>query len=472
MPSITGRQAVPVALLVLGAAYLALMLPTLRAPFGDSHDGRNAGVWAAGSRALREDGPIDSVLGARHQDGTVYANHPPALLSATALAETVGGEHPASTRAPALLASLAAIPLLYLLLRALDLSAAAALLGTTAAVATPMFRTFGAMVDTPVLGLPVGIAVLLAWARRRAGTPLPRWAEVLVGGLAALVAWQCVLAVVVVVLARRKGSLPLAAGVAGGLALTLLWIGVASGGLGGLLDVFVTRTGNDEGRTLADAVASQRLWLSDLLGPAGLGVLAALVALADRRHRIAAAVLLATSFGWAVVMTDGAAVHSYWLYWAIVPAAFGVAWTVEVLLTVPSPVLRPAGAVAVGLLAVVGLATTSFEQDSERAGADAGDLVVAADGLADQPGLPLVGVVNPPADWIPYESGIRGEPLTDSEDLRRLADERPDDLVLVTDWCPSGDRGALCRALVRPRAMWDRRYELVPAAELVERLPA
>jgi len=74
------------ALLFLG--FSARVIP---APFGESHDGRNAGVWASGSRSLIQRGPVASRLGTRSPENGVYANHPPLLYIETALFQVVGG---------------------------------------------------------------------------------------------------------------------------------------------------------------------------------------------------------------------------------------------------------------------------------------------------------------------------------------------------------------------------------------------
>jgi hypothetical protein len=58
-----GRQRSGVALLLLAAVlFLGHGSRTINAPFGDSHDGRNAAVWASGSQSLRDEGPIASRL--------------------------------------------------------------------------------------------------------------------------------------------------------------------------------------------------------------------------------------------------------------------------------------------------------------------------------------------------------------------------------------------------------------------------
>jgi hypothetical protein len=491
VPSFSERRVVTIVLVLLGAAYLVLALPAMTAPFGDNHDGRNAATWGAGSRALREEGPVESVLGAQHQDGTVYANHPPAILSLTAGAEVVGGEQPPATRAPALVASLAAIPLLYLVLRAVDLGRWPAAIGTAAAVSTPMFRTFGTMLDTPVIGLPVGLAVVLAWRRRGAGTPLPRWSEAAIGALAALAAWQCLLAVGIVICvtvvpsivqerrvtrAAVRAMAPLTLGAAAGLAITLAWIALAHHGLADLGEVFLQRTGAGEGHGLSSAIERQRVWLPDLLGVAIIGLASCVAALAHRRHRTTAAVLLTSSLGMGVLMADGAAIHSYWLYWSVVPAAFGLAWAVDAVLTLPvqdlglAGRLRPVAVAALALVAMAGPASRSVVHDWERAGADAGDLVAVADYPAGQDELQLVGIINPPAAWIDYEVGLKGVAASGRDDLEALADRRPDELVLLTTWCPNGPAGDTCRDVTGAASTSPRVYEILSAAEIAARL--
>jgi hypothetical protein len=338
------------------------------------------------------------------------------------------------------------------------------------------------MVDTPVLGLPVGIAVVLTWARRRRGQPLPRGIEAGIGLLAGLVAWQCVFAVGVVVAAtvasRRRAGLrdaaPLALGAGVGVVLTIAWIGLAYGDFDTLRVAFFTRSATDGASGIADAVDAQLLWLPDLLGPAGLGVLGAVLALTDARRRAPAVVLLGCTFGWAVAMAEGATVHSYWLYWTVVPTAFGAAWLVEraLALELPVPAVRHAAAGALGLLLVAGVVTSSYVQHSEASGAAAGELVTSADLPAGQDALYLLGVVNPPPTWIGYQVGRPPVWLDTPDDVRRVADEHPDDLVLVSTWCPADRRPNPCADVVAPQPMWQRDYLLLPAAEVARRLAA
>jgi len=67
----------------------------LWAPFGPSHDGFNAALFMTGGRAIVEEGPIESKLGASSRtlfgDRVVYAHHPPLIYLASALAFTLPG---------------------------------------------------------------------------------------------------------------------------------------------------------------------------------------------------------------------------------------------------------------------------------------------------------------------------------------------------------------------------------------------
>src|SRR4051794_3797441 len=80
------RRAPAFALLALAALlFLLFSARMLGAPFGDSHDGRNAGVWAAGGESLLDEGPVESRLGTRSPEIGVYVNHPPLIYVETAV---------------------------------------------------------------------------------------------------------------------------------------------------------------------------------------------------------------------------------------------------------------------------------------------------------------------------------------------------------------------------------------------------
>src|SRR4051794_469678 len=115
------RSATHLAGLLLVAAgcvlFLAIGFGRITAPFGDSDEGINGAVWSLSARSLRELGVVDSRLGGHRTDGTEYATHPPGTVVTAAVAQAVGGARSWASRAPAWLATLAALLLLYRLAR-------------------------------------------------------------------------------------------------------------------------------------------------------------------------------------------------------------------------------------------------------------------------------------------------------------------------------------------------------------------
>ena len=164
-----GVRSVTVMLLAIAAGLLVLTVPDLDAPFGPSHDGRNAAMWALASDGIQAHGLVGSKFGARHADGAIYANHPPVTGLVTAASVAVLGRSEVGVRLPGLLTALASIPLLWLLLTRLRLSPHAAAVGSAVALATPMFLGYGPMVDTPTMSFPIALALLAVWLAPRRG---------------------------------------------------------------------------------------------------------------------------------------------------------------------------------------------------------------------------------------------------------------------------------------------------------------
>ncbi|MDP1806672.1 MAG: hypothetical protein Q8K72_15955 [Acidimicrobiales bacterium] len=178
--------------------FLAFSSRMIGAPFGDSHDGRNAGVWAAGGRSLLDDGPLSTRMGTRSVENGVYANHPPLLYVETALFGAVAGDSPGAARAPAWMGTIAMLVLLSVLLLGAGLRPVAAGMALVLASVTPMLLVYGSMLDTPVASLPFGVAVLVAWERARRGRPVPAAVAGALTGLAVLSGWQSLLMAAVV----------------------------------------------------------------------------------------------------------------------------------------------------------------------------------------------------------------------------------------------------------------------------------
>ena len=456
------RRRRPVAcLLLLGLAaalFLGYSAPMLGAPFGDSHDGRNAGVWASGSRSLRESGPIRSRLGTRSPENGVYANHPPLVYLETALAETVGLGSRAATRAPAWLGSLAVIGLLGVLLAERGLRPAAVGVAVAAVVATPMFLVYGSMLDTPVTSLPFGVALLVLWERARHDRPVPPVAAGVVAALAVLAGWQSLLVAAVIggwALVRlrrhRDGAGTDAAFVAGALsgavllAAWLLW--AFDGSLTALFDQLLFRSGRGvEHVSVSALLRDQHHDLIVMFGlVAALSVAGLAVALAQRPTRALAAVSLAVTVPYTLLLPAGAVNHDYWDYWFILPFAVGLAAGGHRLLSAVSSGRRTEAMFAAGggLLAVVVtaavIAMPSASATTTREGLRGGSIVLGSRLPPGQPSAWYTGAISPPAGWWAYAARRPARNLAPAE-LAALAAARPGDTVLFGDLrCVDGE---------------------------------
>ena len=186
-----GEVAALVVVALTAALFLVLAAGRITARFGDSDEGINAAVWSTNARALRDLGPLESHLGGRREDGTRYATHPPTIVVATALAQIVAGDHPWSSRAPAWIATVVALALLYRLGRRAGFEPSVAAAAVVAVGLTPMILVYGPMLDTPVVCLPFGLVVAGLWYRSwRDDHPVaPVWV-VVAGTAAGLAGWQ------------------------------------------------------------------------------------------------------------------------------------------------------------------------------------------------------------------------------------------------------------------------------------------
>jgi hypothetical protein len=476
VPGRRRRPAVAVAMLVLAVAlFLAHGSRTLNAPYGDSHDGRNAAVWATGSRSLRQDGPVRSRLGTRHELGS-YANHPPLIYVETALAEVLGRATPASTRAPAWLGSAAVLLLVARLLVDRGLRPAAAGVAAVLLASTQMFLVYGTMLDTPVTSLPLGVGLLVAWERgRRGDLERPWWAATL-ALLAVLAGWQSLLLAgivacwAVVRVVRRSGNrqvdLAFAGGALAGAVLLLGWLLWAFGGtLSPLVDQFILRTGHStEAVGLGSAIDASLRDDMVLIGVLGLVALAgAGLALRDRRTRGAMALALAVTVPYPLLFKAGVVNHDYWNYWLLLPFAIGLGVIADAALGHWETTPRLAAGF---LLAMAGLgAGLTMESWVAPGVAEArklsGFAVIEATRHPQLgPGQVtswFAGTVGEPAPWLALATGhpavaVRGE------DMDVLARSRPTDIVLVGDSHCRGGRNV-------------RTYEFRPAPSLVDRPP-
>ncbi|MCX7620572.1 MAG: hypothetical protein N2037_06985 [Acidimicrobiales bacterium] len=458
----------------------------IASPFGDSDEGINGAVWAYNARSLREMGLFESRLGGRRLNGTAYATHPPLLVLTTALLETIAGEREAVTRAPAWLASLAAIPLLFVLGRRAGFRPIAAAAGTAAACLTPMFFVYGLMLDTPVTAFPFGVAVALLWytewntdigdepegsadanigtAKTEAGkrdattgtgqsrsarTPSP-WLTAGLSFLACLASWQAIFLVglctlSLVIRAARHDvrtltrALPYGLGGAGGTLVALAWTYWAHSGFDVLRDKLSRRTGS-AGVSLLDVANFQIPWMAQLLGLTLIGLVAAVIAaVRDRRVRPIATLGLVATFGYAAIFKEGAAGHQYWLYWELLPATVGMSWVFDkVLQDVAARSSRPKPVIGAAIVACVSIGSYNLLKgnNAEPLITDGYAAVQAVRSMPDT-GRPLmyVGEEYRADPYVVYYTGRSARFVASPEDLAELATTHPDEPVLVLGVC-------------------------------------
>lgn len=338
MPRPTRRHRPGLALLLLAIAlFLGFGSRTIAAPFGQSHDGRNAWVWSSGSLSLRVDGPVASRLGTRSPITGVYVNHPPLIYVETALFERVWSTTNAATRAPAWLGTVVFLWLLFRLLCACGLRPGAVGMAVALVVTMPMLLVYGTMLDTPVTSLPFGVGLLLLWERARRGEVVSPRAAAALTAVTILTGWQAaVLAVVIGTWAlfrallgtRRDTDIAFAAGAVVGVGLLVAWILWACGGdLGPILDQYRFRTGQTtQSVGLGSLLFSQVYYGAALFGVVGLlGVAGLVAACRDPRTRGLAMLAVAVTVPYTVVFRTGAVNHSYWGYWFLLPLGIGLA---------------------------------------------------------------------------------------------------------------------------------------------------
>lgn len=471
-----GRGPAIALLLLTAVLFLGYGSRTIAAPFGDAHDGRNAGVWASGSQALREEGPIASRLGTDRPVSGVYANHPPLIAVETAVAEVVGTPAPAASRAPAWLGSLAVIALLALLLREGGMRRGAVGVAVLLALTTPMFLVYGTMLDTPVTSLPFGLGLLVLWERARRGDPVR---PLLAGGLAALAAlagWQALLlalalagwALVRIVrgTGRREVNLAFAGGAALGAMLLLGWLLWAFGGtVQPLLDQFLFRTGEStQPVSLSELFAAHRGALTAMLGVIGLlGVGGLVLAARDARTRGLVAVSLAVTVPYSLVFRTGVVNHEYWGYWFLLPVALGLATGVDRLLAYWQALGRPeivptaVAAVMASLSVLVAWQQPPSGESLKITGFRATEAVDAVQLDPRQRTAWFAAAVGEPASWLSRQTG-RPAVAVLRADYADLAVTHPLDLVLIGE--------VRCTAEGN-----DHTYEMRPARTLMEQPP-
>jgi hypothetical protein len=447
-----GKGAAWVLVAVFCLVFVVLAWTRITAPFGDSHDGRNAAVWASGSRALRTEGPIASRLGARLSLGrgetTVYVDHPPLTYWETAAVEEVVGVHPWSSRAPAWIGMVVAIALAFALLQECGISPLAAATGVALGFGCPMIGLYGTMLDSWVVGLPWAVGSLLVWQRERNGRSTRRWVVAVTAIGTIMSSWLGILVVAAIVIVeivratRARNWSPqartrLVASAAALLALAL-WIVWAAGSFDALWSTFVSRSGagrNSIGVGLSWH-ALRGAWSDLLTGWQTLvGIPVAVIAIGSARTRRVAMVALASVVVWVGLFRNGAAIHDYWSLWIVLTLSFGFAVVADSLgalcqrRRVPG-IVAPVAATLVGV-GMLGLAQLSVAQIREDEGRAAVTLLGSAHYPEQQTTAWYVGDLVQPVDWISYRTNLPARQLVSAPAIHRLAATAPGAVILA-----------------------------------------
>jgi len=504
---VTSRRRSPagiagIVLLALGCAlFVAIGFGRITAPFGDSDEGINGAVWSYSAQSLRQLGIVDSRLGGHRIDGTDYATHPPGIVVETAVGQIIGGNHPWSSRLPAVVGTMVALVLLYRLLRGAGFEPLASG-GATALVAlTPMALVYGSMLDTPITALPFGVLVLLCWSRDwRGDRPVNPALAALAAVAAGLTGWQaavltamCGLSLLARAVRHRPGAiraaLPYLVGGAVGVGLSLSWSWWVNGDFHVLFGKFGGRSGESSGIGLGDMVSFQVPWLANLLGLSMVGLIGCLVALRDRAVRPLAAMALASVGVYAVIFRQAAAGHQYWNYWVLVPTAIGWAYLLRLVIhgvhatdangDDPAGTTATSPVAAIGLVVAVVVVVTGFGllRPNQAAGYiddghRAAELVDAGDFPAGQRSLGYVGQPFRADAWITSNTHLSPFTITSPDQLVQIAADHPDDLVLILGDCDTSDPSyGFCADVTRAAAAEGggdvQQPRLVPIGQLV-----
>jgi hypothetical protein len=442
-PRLRQDPAVAVALLVSGVL-VANAWSWISKPFGNTHDGRNGALWSLAGEAALQD-PIGSHLGSGYRPGAVYAHHPPLIVAMTAIGRLFG-TGPFASRLPAIIATAVTLVLLVALLRALRCSTGAIVAGLLAMASAPMFLVYGTMVDTPMVSLPVGVAVLLVAVRIRDGRSPPAAGVIAVFALAPLGSWQGVILASVVTAALVAHSIrvdagrrPAAHAVIGtsiGGALSLTWLWAATGSLRGLLEQGADRASSVP---LAEWIDRQRAYADDLwpVTVVALAAMLGLFALTDRRVRPVLAITVGVVLASLLGFRQGAFNHDYWNYWGLLIVALAVGTGTDRLARRLGERGRTSIAIVVALTAfslLTGVTNVSISELNTIRGSGSGtavDRYVASDDF--DPDAPIAVIAGPgdAYDWVFHAARRSVVPIASQRELRRLVDESPGAVALV-----------------------------------------
>ena len=377
-----------VAVALMSLTVVAVWLPDLDLPLGNSDDGRLVAFSGLHARNFWELGPLDSSWGARVDpfvrpefdvaarsvppvEAVTYAHHPPLKDWMSTVSVGLFGQNLPALRIPAFLMGAATLAFMASLLRACRLRWGPVLLAVGAMACSGFFYVYARL--GVGFSLLVASAAAVAWLRQN---PKPsRWALLGTGVLAALTAMQSWIAMAVLapltvwLLAGRvdnptvAGAAPyeaaappelvrlgwrgwlvrrwsdsataLVAGTAAGVAITAAWMLNATG-LAELVDQVSVRVSNEvtsgsrpTNFTFGEFLSRQWSFATEeLMVPGWLRALlvpALLAGLIDRRTRTPTAITLAAAAAMTFGLQQGAWIHRLWNFPWLAPVTIGLA---------------------------------------------------------------------------------------------------------------------------------------------------
>ena len=218
---------------LIAAALLAVWLPDLGLPLGNSDDGRILGLFGLQARNFWELGVVDSRFGAAVEPyvravydvapraepppaAVTYAHHPPLQVFMAVVSTGILGDSAAALRVPSLLVGAATVVFMASLLRGRGLAWGPTLLAVAAMASTGFYYVYARV--SVSFSLQVAAIAAVSWALHRA-EPLRRDTLVVAGfaALAAMQSWIGIAAMVLVMLwllaaGHRDGSRPPSSG--------------------------------------------------------------------------------------------------------------------------------------------------------------------------------------------------------------------------------------------------------------------
>ena len=463
---------------LIALVVLAVWLPDLDLPLGDSDDGRILARLGLSARNFWEQGAAESGYGAsiepfiRAEYGVApgetppraavtYAHHPPLQTFASIASVGIFGDTPASLRVVGFLMGAATVLFMTALLRVRGIGWGPTLLAAGAMSVTGFYYVYGRI--GVGFSLIVASAAAVAYLRKAPDPPRPVWAAVAVlAGLTALQSWIAMAAIALLILwlLAAQGWTPItrwvALGALVGVLVTVGWLlnATDTGELGTRVAFRIDTARGTFGEFLA------RQWrFAGRFTPVWFRVLMpfALVAgLVDRRTRVPVAITLGVAAAWTFGLQQGAWIHLLWNFPWLAPVTIGLAALIDTARrVVPHLLAWSAGGLGAVVLVVTfyGLVTGPAHEDYLIAPADAGRILekVSVSRVSGQMWVtPGIGTPR----WVSY---YLSAPVWTLES--DMVDElEPGDLVLVrTDRVPDHiPEGALDNALLA-----EGRYRLI-----------